>query len=79
MPYLGIFELEFETKLSYFEQYLRICLTAKFREIRKMPKFGTKNASCRYFWVRISKMLLSYLKSALSNLSSCKILRKNNF
>ena len=41
-----------------------------------MPKFWTKNASCGYFWDRILKKLLSYLKSAPSDLSNCKILRK---
>ena len=31
-----------------------------------MSKFGTKNALFGYFWARISKILLSYLKSAPS-------------
>ena len=60
-----------------WNQHPRIFLIANFREIMKMPKFGTKNASCGYFWARILKKLLSYLKSAPSNLSNCKILRKN--
>ena len=30
-------------------QHPRICLIAKFHEIMKMNKFGTKNASCGYF------------------------------
>ena len=47
-----------------------------FHEIMKMAKFGTKNALFWYFWARIFKKLLSYLKSAPSNLSICKILRK---
>ena len=60
-----------------------ICLIAKFCEETKMPKFGTKkcriwafltkNALFRYFWARVLKILLSYLKSASSNLSICKI------
>ena len=29
-----------------WNQHPRICLFAKFNEIIKMPKFGTKNASC---------------------------------
>ena len=29
-----------------------------------MPNFGTKNYLFRYFWARIFKELLSYLKSA---------------
>ena len=39
--------------------------------------FLTKNALFGYFWARILKKLLSYLKSAPSNLSICKISRKN--
>ena len=57
-------------------QHLRICLIAKFCEESKMPKFGTKNALFEYFWARIKKKLLSYLKSAPSNESICKISRK---
>ena len=39
--------------------------------------FLTRNALFGYFWARILKILLSYLKSAPSNLGNCKILRKN--
>ena len=42
----------------------------------KMPKSGTKNALYEYFWARILKKLLSYLKSAPTNVSICKISRK---
>ena len=42
-----------------------------------MPKFGTKNALFGYFWARIFIKLLSYLKSAPSNLYNCKILQRN--
>ena len=38
--------------------------------------FSNKNVSFGYFCGRILKMLLSYLKSAPSNLSNCKILQK---
>ena len=48
-----------------------------------MPKFGTKiwvfltkHALFGYFWPRILKIILSYLKSGPSNLSNYKILRK---
>ena len=41
-----------------------------------MPKFGTKNAIFAYFGGRIKKKLLSYLKSAPSNLFNCKFLRR---
>ena len=40
----------------------------------KIPEFGTKNALFGYIWARILK---NYLKSEPSNLSNCKILRKN--
>ena len=39
-----------------WNQHLRICLIAKFREKTKMSKFGTKNASFGYFWARISEI-----------------------
>ena len=54
-----------------------ICLDRKCREIMKMPKFGTKNTLVGFFWVRILKELLSYLKSAHSNLSIHKISRQS--
>ena len=45
MPYLSIFELEFENNIATFEiNTFDFCLIAKFCEIMKMPKFGTKNA-----------------------------------
>ena len=53
-----------------------ICLIAKFLRKRKMLKFGTKNVLHGYFWARILEKLLSYLKSAPSNLSICKISQK---
>ena len=56
-----------------------ILLTAKFREIRKMLKFGPKNVLVRYFWARISKKLLSYYNSAPSNLSDSKFCGKNAY
>ena len=43
-----------------------------------MTEFGTKNALFGYFWVRNLKKLLSYLKSAPSNFSNCKIVGKKN-
>ena len=60
-----------------WNRHPRICLTAKFcqKKRRKMSKFGTKNAL--YFQPRIFKKLLSYLKSAPSNLSNWKVLQKN--
>ena len=60
---------------------------AKFCEETKMPKGGTKNAllgifdqECLFlgiFGQEFKKSLLSYLKSAPSNLSICKTSRKN--
>ena len=46
----------------------------------KMPYLGFLEQKCLfgYFWARIFKKLLSYLKSAHSNLSICEISRKNN-
>ena len=55
---------------------LWISLIAKDCEIMEMPKFGTKTALYEYFWARILKRLLSYLKSTPSNVPICKISRK---
>ena len=56
-------------------QYRPYCLIGKVDE-RKIPKFEIKSALFGYLWVTILKKLLSYLKSALSNLSNCKISKK---
>ena len=68
-------------------QHLRINVIATFFEETKITKFGTKNALLDIIdqefliWVFLGKnflkKLLSYLKSAPSNLSIWKILRKN--
>ena len=45
MSDLGILGLEFDLKNCHIlNQHPRIYLIAKFREIMKMPKFGTKKA-----------------------------------
>ena len=73
MPDLGILGLEFEKKYCHiWNQHSRIFVNAKFRE-KKMPKFGIKNALFGYFWARIFKKILSYLKSAPSNLSKMSL------
>ena len=48
MPYLDIFWVEFEN-CHILKQLPRICLTAKFCQIMKMAKFGTKNDLFGYF------------------------------
>ena len=62
-----------------WNQHPKICRFAKFHKRKtKISKFGTKNAWFRYFWAGTwMKTILSYLKSAPSNLPNCKILRKN--
>ena len=60
-----------------WNQYPQICLVANYHEITKMHKFATKSALFGYFGLEFKKKLLSYLKSAPSNLSICKISRKN--
>ena len=62
--------------LSYVKSAPSICLIAKFREIMKIPKFEIKNNLFRYFWARIFKKLLPWLRSAPLNLSNWKILFK---
>ena len=54
-----------------------IYLIAKFGRKTKMSKFGTKNGLFGCFLARLLEKLLSYLKSAPSNLPNCKIFRKN--
>ena len=59
-----------------WNQNPEICLFAKSHEKIKIPKFRTKSSLFGYFWAWILKKLLSFLKSAPSNLSISKILRK---
>ena len=49
----------------------------KFREKTKLPKFRTKDAFIWVFLGQNFEKLLSYFKSAPSNLCNCKILLKN--
>ena len=78
MPYFRVF-LAYNLKKLLSHSPSNWSQIKTFHEIMKKTKFGTKNALFRYFWARIFKKLLSYLTSAPSNLSICKILRKNNF
>ena len=77
-----------KTILSYLKfRHPRICVIAKFRGKNKNAEIWDQKCLIRYFWPRMSylgifgyeflKKLLSYLKSAPSNLSNCKSLRKN--
>ena len=76
-PNLCIFGLEFENIFCHVSyQRPRICLVAKLGAKIKILKFRTKNALFGYFWAGIWKTLFSYLKSALSNSSNCKFLKK---
>ena len=87
MSDLCIFRLEFENNMVIFEiSILEFTLLKDFAEkqkylnlLPKIPYLGifAKNAILGYFWADVSKMLLSFLKSAPSNLSNCKILWKN--
>ena len=50
MPYLGIFGLELKKTYVIFKiSTLEFCLTAGYREIMKIPKFGTTGALFGYF------------------------------
>ena len=52
----GIFGLEFEKKYCHiWNQHPQICLIAKYHQIMKMTKFGTKSTLFGYFWARIFK------------------------
>ena len=87
MPYLGVFGQEFWKYFCHiWNKHPPICLIVKFCEKQeylilgsKMPYLGIFDQKC-LIWVSLGKnfkKLLSYLKSAPSNLSNCKILRKN--
>ena len=67
MLYLCILGLEFENYIVIIE-----VSPLKIYEKMKMLKFATRNDLFGYFWGRILKKLLSYLKSAPSNLSNCE-------
>ena len=55
-----------------WNKHPQVCLIGKFCKKKKKFKFGIKNALFQYFCARIFKKILSYLKSASSNLSICK-------
>ena len=57
---------------NIWNQHPRISQIAKFYEKMKIPKFGNKNVLFGIFGMEF-KTILSYLKSALSNLSDWKI------
>ena len=89
MPYFDIFGLEFKKKtivifeISAFELVRLQTFMKKQKCLNfgpKMPYLGFLEQKCLfgYFWARVFKKLLSYLKSAHSNLSICEISRKNN-
>ena len=50
---------------------------AKFGEKAKIPNIGTKNALLKVLLGQTFEELMSYLKSATSNFSNCKVLQKN--
>ena len=46
----------FKRTMAIFEiSNPRICLIAKYCDVTKMPRFGTKSALFGYFWARILK------------------------
>ena len=54
VPCLGISGQEFWKRYCHiWNQHPQICLSAKFHEKIKIPKFGTKNTLFGYFWARI--------------------------
>ena len=56
MPYLGVFGVELKKNLcEIWNHHPWICLIAKYREIMKIPKFGTKSALFGYFLARTLK------------------------
>ena len=76
LSYLGFFGLEFEKPSAIFEISSLKFVNLQHFVKKIMSKFGTKNALLGIFGLEFEEKLLSYLKSALSNLSNCKISRK---
>ena len=82
MPYLGIFWIELKKNCCHIlNQHIQISLILKFCEKKKKTKKKRIRSQPKYFiWVFLGlnfKKLFSYLKSARTNLSNCKILRGN--
>ena len=61
-----------------WNQQPRICLIAKFCKKQKLLNLGQKKPYLGTFALEFFKKLLSYLKSAPSNLSNCEISQKKN-
>ena len=61
-----------------WNQQPRICLIAKFCKKQKLLNLGQKKSYLGTFALEFFKKLLSYLKSAPSNLSNCEISQKKN-
>ena len=87
-PFYGYF-LSRITKKSYiWNQHPQIFLTEKLHKKPKLPYFVTKNSWLVFFsptkpylgilGEELFRKVLSHLKTAPSNLPSCKILRKKN-
>ena len=79
MSYLGIFGLKLEKRLycGISHQHSLVFRNRKFRKQEiKILKFGTKIALTGYFSWNFEKLML-YLKSASSNLPTCKVISEN--
>ena len=73
MPHLGIFGLNFRKNYCHIRnQHPQICQIPKIRGKPAIPKFWTKNG----LFKKLGNKLLSYYKSAPSNLSNSKNSRK---
>ena len=77
MPFLDIFGQEFLKPIVIFEiSTLKFVYLQNFTEKQKCLNLGPKTPDLGILGWNL-KTILSYLKSAPSNLSDCKILRKN--
>ena len=75
MPHLGIFGLNFRKNYCHIRnQHPQICQIPKIRGKTAIPKFWTKNG----LFKKLGNKLLSYYKSAPSNLSNSKNSRKKD-
>ena len=77
MPYLSIFRREFKKNIVIFEiSTLEFVLLQNFEKKQKCLNLGPKIPYLGILELKFKK-LLSYLKLAPLNLSSCKISRNN--
>ena len=78
-PKLPFLDWHLKNYCHIWNQHPRICLIAKFREIAKLSKFGTKNALFGYVWARILNTIVIFEISTLIFVISESLIHTVNF